>query len=87
MLNSTLLAVYAILVPALGTLLIGLVMRKGIFSKTTAYLGIIGGALGILSVVGPLFVPALDPTIIVASLLYTIWFLLVGIRLYQLGKQ
>lgn len=86
-LNSTLLAVYAILIPALGTLLIGLVMRKGIFSKTTAYLGIVGGALGILSVVGPLFVPALDPTIIVASLLYTVWFLLVGFRLYRLGQQ
>ena len=86
-LNSTLLAVYAILIPALGTLLIGLVMRKGIFSKSTAYLGVVTGVLGIVSVVGPLFVSTLDPTIIVASLLTTVWFLLVGFRLYRLGQQ
>ena len=78
--------VYAILVPALGTLLIGLVMRKGIFNKVTAYLGVVTGVLGIVSVVGPLFVSALDATIILTSLLTTIWFLLVGLRLYKLGR-
>lgn len=86
-LDSTVLAVYTIVFPAIGTLLIGLVMRKGVFSKTTAYLGVVGGILGIVSVVEPLFVDALKPTIIFASLLYTVWYLLVGFRLYRLGQQ
>jgi hypothetical protein len=86
MLNSKL-GFYSILVPALGTLLIGLVMRKGIFNKATAYLGVVAGVLGIVSVVGPLFVSALDPTIILTSLLTTVWFLLIGLKLYNLGRQ
>lgn len=85
--NSTLMAVYAILIPALGTLLIGLVMRKGIFNKVTAYLGVITGILGVVSVVGPLFISALEPTIILTSLLTAVWFLLVGLRLFKLGQQ
>jgi len=35
---------------------------------------------------GPPFVSALKPTIIVASLLITVWFLLVGYKLYRLGQ-
>lgn len=86
-LNSILLEVYAILVPALGTLLTGLVMRRGLFNKVTAYLGVVTGVLGIVSVVGPLFVSALAPTIVLTSLLTTIWFLLVAFRLYKLEQQ
>jgi len=85
-LNSTLLGVYMIVIPALGTLLIGLVMRKGIFSKTTAYLGVATGILGVVSVVGPLFVSALSPTIMLTALFSTVWFFLVGYRLYKLGQ-
>jgi Domain of unknown function (DUF4386) len=85
--NSTVLKAYSILVPAVGTLLIGLVMRKGLFNKGTAYLGVVTGVLGIVSVVGPLFVSALDPTIVLTSLLTAVWFLLVGFRLYKLGQQ
>lgn len=87
MFNSTLGAFYTIVVPAIGILLIGLVMRKGIFSKSTAYLGMVTGVLGIVSVVGPLFVSALEGTIILTSLLTTVWFLLVGWRLYKLSQQ
>jgi hypothetical protein len=86
MLNSTILKVYAILVPALGTLLIGLVMRKGIFNKATAYLGIVAGVLGIVSVVGPLFTNALDATIILTSFLSMVWFFLVGLRLFKIRR-
>ena len=78
--------VYTILVPALGSLLIGLVMRKGLFNKATAYLGVVVGILGVVSVVGSIFVSALEPTIILTSLLTTLWFLLVGFRLYRLGQ-
>jgi hypothetical protein len=86
-LNSTMSEVYSILVPALGTLLIGLVMRKGLFNKGTAYLGVVAGVLGIVAVVGPLFTSALNPTIVLTSLLTSVWFLLVGFRLYRLGQQ
>jgi hypothetical protein len=86
-LDSALLAVYIILVPAVGFLLTGLVMLKGIFSKSTAYLGLVSGILGIVSVVGPFFVSSLSVAIIIASALSTVWVLFVGYRLYRLGQQ
>jgi hypothetical protein len=86
-LDSTLEAVYSILVLSVGILLIGLVMRKGIFGKVTAYLGVITGILGIVSVAGPLFISTLDVAIIVTSALTTIWVLLVGFRLIRLGQR
>jgi hypothetical protein len=86
-LTSSLEAVYSILVLSLGVLLIGLVMLKGIFGKSTAYLGVLTGILGIVAAVGPFLVSALSVTIIITSVLTTAWVLLVGFRLYRLGKQ
>lgn len=86
-LTSSLEAVYSILVLSVGILLIGLVMLEGIFRKSTAYLGVATGILGIVSVVGPFFVSALSVTIIITSVLTTLWVLFVGIRLYRLGQQ
>ena len=51
-LSSRLEAVYAIVVLSLGILMIGLVMLKGIFSKSTAYIGVVTGVLGIVSIAG-----------------------------------
>jgi hypothetical protein len=65
----------------------GFVMLKGIFSKSTAYLGLVTGILGIVSVVGPFFVSALSAIIIIASVLTTAWVLFVGYRLCRLGRQ
>jgi hypothetical protein len=87
MLESSLLGVYIILVPGLGILLTGLVMLRGIFSKSTAYLGIVTGILGIISVIGPVFVSALGVTVIFASALTTLWVLSAGYRLYRLGQS
>jgi len=86
-LASSLEAVYSIMVPSFGILLIGLVMLKGIFRKSTAYLGLATGILGIVSVAGPFFVSILSVTIIIASVLTTVWVLLVGYRLYRLGQH
>jgi hypothetical protein len=74
---------YAIVDLSLGILLIGLVMLKGrgIFSKTTAYLGLATGLLGIASAAG-FFV-----TMILHAVLATVWILLVGYRLYRLSRQ
>ncbi len=85
-LASSLEAVYSILVLSFGILMIGLVMLKGIFRKSTAYLGLVTGILGIVSVAGPFFVSTLSVTIIITSVLTTIWVLFVGYRLYRLGK-
>jgi hypothetical protein len=86
-LSSRLEAVYAIGVPSLGILLIGVVMRRGIFGKSTAYLGVVTGILGIVAVVGPFFESALSLTVILTSVLTTVWVLLVGIRLFGLGQR
>jgi hypothetical protein len=86
-LESRLLFVYNSLTLAVGILMTGFVMLMGIFSRSTAYLGLATGLLGIISVVGPFFVSALSLTIIVTSILTTVWVLLVGYRLYGLGRQ
>jgi hypothetical protein len=81
-LGSSLLAVYIILIPSVGILTSSLVMLKGIFSKSTAYLGVVTGILGIVSVVSNLSVAA-----IITSVLTTVWVLLAGYRLYRLGQE
>lgn len=86
-LSSSLFAVYAILVPALGILIIGLVMLKGTFSKVTAYLGVVTGILGIISVVGPFFFTALGMIAIITSVFTTVWVLFVGFKLLKLSQQ
>jgi len=68
---------------AAGILVLSLVMRRGPFSQATALLGILTGAIGIVS-------EALRPLIGSAYLLYglllPIWFGLVGWRLLQFGR-
>jgi hypothetical protein len=73
--------VYAIVVPSFGILVIGLVMLKGIFGKSTAFLGVITGILGIVSLAG------FSVTVIMNAVLTTVWVLLVGYRLYWLSRQ
>jgi hypothetical protein len=79
-LTSPLERVYAIVILSFGILVIGLTMLKGGFGKATAYLALITGALGIVSIAG------LGLTIIMNALSATVWVLLVGYRLYRLGK-
>lgn len=67
-----------------GILIISLVMLKGVFPKGVAYLGIVTGALGIVS---EALRPILGPGYIVYGLLLPIWFLAVGWKLYQLGSS
>jgi hypothetical protein len=86
-LSSNLFAVYAILVPALGISIIGLVMLKGTFSKVASYLGIVTGILGIISVVGPFFFTALSMIAIITSVFTTVWVLFVGVQLLKISQQ
>jgi len=85
--DSPLLGIYAILIPATGLLLASLVMRKGIFNKALAYLGVVAGISGILAGVGPLFINDLETAQKINAGLATIWFLAVGWKLYRLSRQ
>jgi hypothetical protein len=85
--DSPLSGIYATLIPALGTLLASLVMRRGVFNKALAYLGVIAGISGILAGIGPIFFSDLETAQYINALLATTWFLLVGWKLYKLGGQ
>lgn len=80
-LASPLERIYAIVVLSSGMLLISLVMLKGIFRKSTAYVGVATGILGIVSIAG------WSVTIILNAVCATVWVLLVGYQLYRLGEQ
>ena len=82
--ESNLLFVYNTLTLSIGILLAGWVMLKANFSKATAYVSLATGIVGIFAVVGPLLVSALSATIILASLLTTLWALLAGYKLLRL---
>ena len=83
-LNSGLFAVYAILVPSVGILIIGLIMLRGPFNKATAYSALGAGILGIIAVVGLIFLSALGLFAIFSSVLTTVWVLFAGYRLLRL---
>ena len=74
---------YSIVDLSVGILIIGFVMLKGkgIFSKTTAYLGLAAGIFGVVSIAG-FFV-----SIIINAVLTTVWVLFVGYRLFRLGQK
>jgi hypothetical protein len=70
-----------------GAVLISLVMLRGVFSKLTAYVGIITHGLDLLHIVFVPFLPKVAAVfMIVAGLGYPVWLWLVGRRLLQLGK-
>ena len=80
-LSSPLERVYAIVILSFAILVIGLVMLEGRFGRATAYLALIVGVLGIVSIAG------LGVTIIMNALAATLWMFVVGFRLYRLGSQ
>lgn len=67
-----------------GILILAFVMLKGVFPKGIAYLGIVTGALGIVS---EALRPILGPGYFVYGLLLPAWFLAVGWKLYRLGAS
>jgi len=85
--DSPLSGIYAILFPGLGELLASLAMRKGIFNKTLAYMGVIAGVCGILAGIGPIFISELETAQYINASLAMIWFFFVGFKLYKLGQQ
>lgn len=74
---------YAIVDLSLGIFIIGFVMlrERGLFKRTTAYLGLAAGTFGFISV-GRFFV-----AVMLHAVLTTVWFLFVGYRLCRLGRD
>jgi hypothetical protein len=81
MLTSPLEIVYSIVTLSFGILVIGFVMLRGVFSKLTAYLGLVTGILGIASLSRASF------TIIGNALCATLWLFFVGYRLCRLTSD
>jgi len=85
--DSPLSGIYAILFPGLGELLASLVMRKGIFSKALAYMGMIAGVSGILAGIGPIFISDLEMAQYINASLAMIWFIFAGLKLNKIAQQ
>jgi hypothetical protein len=79
-------AIYDGVLPSIMALIVGLVMLKGIFRRIVAYLGIVGGIFGLVSAMS-VFAPAFSILSLVVLVLAPIWLLLIGYRLYGLGKR
>jgi hypothetical protein len=69
---------------AAGILVLSLVMRRGVFGRLNAILGILTGGVGIVS---EAFRPLIGPTYLVYGLLLPIWFAMVGWRLLRSEHQ
>ena len=65
-----------------GMLIISLAMLKGVFPKSVAYIGIVGGVVGVLSEALRFVLPNLYA---VYGLLLLIWFIALGWALYRLA--
>jgi len=69
---------------AIGILIISLVMLKGVFQKGIAYLGIVTGVVGIMS---EALRNMLGIGYLVYWVLFIIWFIAIGWKLYKLGSS
>ncbi len=83
--ESSLLFFYNSLSLALGILGVGIVMRRGVFGRGIAWVGITVGILGVVSVVGSLFVAGSSVGIVLTSVLMILWTFLLGLKLRKLA--
>ncbi len=75
---------YSWVVGSLGFLIASVIMLKGVFSKRVAYLGIIVNTLGIIGGFY-IFIPTLTLFLTPILIIWGIWLMLVGFRLYQIS--
>ena len=75
----------ALMLLGIASILIGLVMLKGVFSKGLSYLVVISGSLTLLGSIGFLFQP-LTILVLFGLTLGAVWQIMVGTRLYKLGR-
>lgn len=77
---------FSFVVSSIGTLIVSIVMLKGVFSKVTAWAGIIACMEGI---VGGFYViyPPLAVLLVPCMIAYGFWGVLAGSRLFRLGTR
>ena len=62
-------------------------LQGSVFSKTTAWLGIVMHGLDLVHIVCGLLLPAAGIVLLsIAGPLYPVWFILVGVRLLKLAR-
>ncbi len=78
------------LVSVAGLIVSTVMLRSNIFSKVTAYVGIIANAISLAEYLRLVFVPAAVVLLIISAaasgLLLLIWYILIARRLFQLGR-
>ena len=74
----------ALMLLAVSSIIIGLVMLKGVFSKGVSYLVMISGTLTLLGTIGVLLEPLTILTLF-GLILGAVWQIIVGVKLYKLG--
>jgi len=81
-----------LLLATAGMIISAVMLRSNLFGRVTAYVGILASAFDLAYIVGLAFVPASDVYLLsvsflsAAGLLLLIWHLLIGLKLYQLGR-
>ena len=76
-----------ILLQSAGVFISVVMLQSKVFSRLTAYVGILTHGLDLAHILIGLFVPGVGVILMaVAGPLYLWWFPLVGRRLYQLGR-
>ncbi len=79
-------AAMGLILLCVASIIIGLVMLKGVFGKRIGYLVIVAGILTLFSPFGVILgVPIIIPFI--GLMLTAVWQLVVGVKLYKLGKD
>ena len=81
---SNVFANIALMLLGVSSIIIGLVMLKGVFSKGVSYLVILSGTLTLLGAIGVLFEP-LTILVLFGLSLGGVWQIVVGLKLYKLG--
>lgn len=80
-----------LLVEIAGAAISLVMLRGGIFSKATAYTGILGGAFMSIFTIWSTFIPVLFEVAMILAILgglcYIAWYLLTARKLFQLGSQ
>ncbi len=79
-----------LLVSVAGLIVSAVMLRSNIFSKATAYVGILANALSLADYFRLAFAPAADLLLVLlaiaSGLLLLIWYILIARRLFQIGR-
>jgi hypothetical protein len=76
-----------LLLAVAGLMISAVMLRSNIFSRVTAYVGILASTFDLVYCITFAFIPAITVYILsISGLLLMIWHILIGLRLFQLGR-